>query len=83
MNQAATPSGRSDRKVSTRISFLSSTLNVLVALPVVSALPSMHNSILAVASNRQCPKLAAALGSRLSYFWWTPLHARMDGQRKS
>ena len=46
---------------------MSGTLNSLVALPVISILPSVHNAILAVATNRLCLKLAAALGSGSSY----------------
>ena len=44
------------------------TLNSLVVLRVVSAWPSVHNGILAVASSCQCPKLDAAFGSGSSYF---------------
>ena len=36
--------------------------------PVASALASVHNTILAVVSNRQYPKLAAAFGSGSHYF---------------
>ena len=52
MNQAASPSGLGEKQVSTRISFLSSTLNSLVASPVASALASVHKGILALALNR-------------------------------